>query len=186
MSKRRQNLRAELESWVPPSSAEALFRTRMIALCDSDAPMSRNQYEPGHFTASAFVLGPDQKTLLLIYHGKLHRWLQPGGHVEVEDADLAHAARREVQEECNLEADDLELLQEHPFDIDIHPIPARQDEPAHEHFDVRFLFRCSSMRARAGDEVLDLRYVPLDEIDKLESDASVMRAVHRLQQALEN
>ncbi len=97
---------------------------------------------------------------------------------------MLSAARREVQEECSLSAEDLELLLEQPFDIDIHQIPERKDEPAHEHFDLRFLFRCRSLDARAGDEVLDLRYVPLDKISELESDASVMRAVVRLQRLL--
>ena len=51
-------------------------------------PFARDHYQPGHFTASAFVLDPDEQAVLLIYHGKLKRWLQPGGHVEERDRDL--------------------------------------------------------------------------------------------------
>jgi len=182
MSDRSQQLCAELHRLAPPSDAEQSFKARMIELCDSAAPFSRQQFAPGHFTASAFVLSPDRQALLLIHHRKLQRWLQPGGHVEASDRDMVSAARREVQEECRLKAEDLELLMEQPFDIDIHRIPERKDEPAHEHFDLRFLFRCRHLDARPGDEVLDLRYVALDEINELESDASVMRAVARLQQ----
>ena len=55
----------------------------MLALCDNAGdPFSREHYVPGHFTASAFVLSPTRDMLLLVFHGKLHRWLQPGGHID--------------------------------------------------------------------------------------------------------
>jgi len=38
---------------------------------------SRSCYEPGHFTASAFVLSPDQSELLLINHAKLKLGFSP-------------------------------------------------------------------------------------------------------------
>ena len=162
------------------TSIEANYRKEMLALCQTSAPFSRAQFKPGHFTASAFVLSADRSSLLLIHHAKLHRWLQPGGHVEADDDSLVHAATREVMEECSLEASDLELMSNRPFDLDIHEIPARRDEPKHLHFDVRFLYRCLTDKARASDEVLDLAFVALDRINEQQSDQSVMRAVDRL------
>ena len=159
---------------------EADYRQAMLALCTTSAPFSRHQFQPGHFTASAFVLSADRSSLLLIHHAKLHRWLQPGGHVEPGDATLVDAATREVMEECLLGANDLELISSQPFDLDVHEIPARRDEPKHLHFDVRFLFRCLTDQAQASDEVLDLAYVPLDRINEHQSDQSVLRAVNRL------
>src|SRR5476649_814705 len=38
----------------------------------------------GHLTASGFVLDATRKRVLLLHHGKLRRWLQPGGHGEGE------------------------------------------------------------------------------------------------------
>ena len=163
------------------TSIEADYRQEMLALCRSSAPFSRAQFTPGHFTASAFVLSADRSSLLLIHHAKLHRWLQPGGHIEADDASLVDAATREVMEECSLKASDLELLSNRPFDLDIHEIPARRDEPTHLHFDVRFLFRCLTDKAQASDEVLDLAFVELGRINEHQSDQSVMRAVGRLQ-----
>lgn len=52
---------------------------------------------PQHFTASAFVLRPDRRVLLL-HHRKLWVWLYPGGHVEERETPDA-AAVREVLEE---------------------------------------------------------------------------------------
>jgi 8-oxo-dGTP pyrophosphatase MutT (NUDIX family) len=174
-------VKASLLDFEPASQTERSFKDRMLSLCATKAPFSRHQFEPGHFTASAFILSANYESLLLIHHAKLHRWLQPGGHVELADESLLAAATREAMEECSLKASDLELLSSEPFDLDIHRIPARKAEPEHEHFDVRFLFRCRTDRASAGDEVLDLAYVAFEHINAVESDPSVMRAVKRLQ-----
>ncbi|MBI5607975.1 MAG: NUDIX domain-containing protein [Deltaproteobacteria bacterium] len=158
----------------------------MLELLDRGTrSLDRDHYEPGHFTASAFVLSPDRSSLLLIYHGKLHRWLQPGGHFEPSDADLECAARREVAEETGLT--DLELLAL-PLDLDIHTIPARRDQPEHAHLDVRLLFRSRKIAVRAGDDANDCRWLPLAEFDDDAilglSDESVQRAVRTIRRHL--
>ncbi|MFT3926267.1 MAG: NUDIX hydrolase [Myxococcales bacterium] len=173
-------LRTELERYAAPSDAqERSHRERMLALCSSSGdPFSRDHFAPGHFTASAFVLSPDQSALLLIFHGKLHRWLQPGGHVDASDLDILGAARREVREEVGLS--DLPLARPGIFDLDIHAIPPLKADPTHEHFDVRFLFQASDLAFRAGSDAKAARWVPLTEISEETSDRSVMRAVEKL------
>ena len=178
---RRQALLDMLEMFRPFDDAEAVHRRRMLelAVLESD-PFSRHHFTPGHFTASSFVLAPDGLSILLIFHGKLHRWLQPGGHVDPEDTDLIAAARREVEEETGLR--DLSLANPGVFDIDIHPIPAfrGRGEPPHEHFDVRLLFRARGMECMAASDATAVRWFPLDEITPDVSDASVMRAIRKL------
>jgi 8-oxo-dGTP pyrophosphatase MutT (NUDIX family) len=176
---RREATSRLLSQFVPFDATETAHRDRMLALAAVEGdPFSRKHFEPGHFTASAFVLSPDASSLLLIYHSKLHRWLQPGGHVEADDADLFAAAAREVVEEVGIRAP--ARVGEGIFDLDIHPIPARKDEPLHEHFDVRFLFRATGLQLVAGSDASDARWVPIDEIDEALTDASVMRAVAKL------
>ena len=161
---------------------ELAFRERMLALSEiAGDPFDRGHFAPGHFTASAFVLSPDERSLLLILHGKLHRWLQPGGHVDPTDTDLLAAARREVREEVSIHA--LDAIGTGPFDLDIHDIPALKD-PAHAHFDVRFLFRARDLAFEAASDAKAARWVPLDEINAQISDRSVMRAVEKLQAKL--
>jgi 8-oxo-dGTP pyrophosphatase MutT (NUDIX family) len=167
-----------LSAAVPGDATEREHLTAMWELARLPSCCARDHWDPGHFTASAFVLSPDAQRLALVHHGKLKRWLQPGGHVEPSDADLLAAARREVGEEIGLV--DLELLAPAPFDLDVHVIPARGDQPEHRHFDVRFLFRSRSLALRAGSDALDARWVPLTEVHEHESDASVMRAVARI------
>ncbi len=54
------------------------------------------------------------------------------------DDSLAETARREAMEECGIV--ELALHTAAIFDLDVHEIPARGNEPAHFHFDLRFLF----------------------------------------------
>jgi len=172
-------LRALLVAHQPADAQERAHRDAMLALVEAgEAVLSRGHFEPGHFTASAFVLSPDRESVLLIHHSKLQRWLQPGGHIEPHDADVVAAALREVQEECGLS--DLAPLGDGLFDVDVHVIPARRDEPAHKHFDVRVALWSRSEAATVGDGVSDVAWVPLAEVTASRSDASVVRAVGKL------
>jgi 8-oxo-dGTP pyrophosphatase MutT (NUDIX family) len=182
---RQAHLRRLLEEFVPANEREQQHRARILQLIEGTAePFSREQYVPGHVTASAFVANSDKSALLLILHGKLQRWLQPGGHVEPEDRDVLESARREVLEEVGVST--LELASPGLFDVDVHPIPARPGQPAHEHFDVRFLFVTHERGAKAGSDAHDARWVPVTQLlDRAEgsvytSDESVMRAVRKL------
>jgi len=105
------------------SGDEASYR-RAVDLLDADQPSwHRSAFEPGHFTASGFVASPDGSSLLLIHHGKLDRWLQPGGHFEEIDASVEAAAKREVLEETGV--GNLTRIGSALVRIDAHPIPER-------------------------------------------------------------
>ena len=162
---------------VVPSSAEVV--RRMLSLLEQPgAAFSRSNVAPGHFTASAFVLCPERRRVLLIHHQKLGRWLQPGGHVEPTDETLLDAARREVAEETGIVAGP--LLGSGIFDVDIHSIPATSKDAAHLHFDVRYAFVTEGLELAASPEVLGARWVELDAVSRLTDEESVLRCVERL------
>jgi len=91
----------------------------------------------GHLTGSAWLVDAAGTRVLLTHHRKLDRWLQLGGHAD-GDVDLARVALREAEEESGLR--DL-VVEAEIFDLDRHEIPARGDEPAHWHYDVRHVVR---------------------------------------------
>ncbi|MDA3039233.1 MAG: NUDIX hydrolase [Actinomycetota bacterium] len=107
----------------------------MLAFIDQHEDALLRSCLAGHLTGSALVVDSSTGNVLLLHHAKLQRWLQPGGHAD-GDGDLGAVALREAIEETGLVG--LELV--HPaIDLDIHVIPARGDEPAHLHLDVRYL-----------------------------------------------
>ena len=178
---RATQLRQLLERYDIQSPEERSHHQAMLELLShSEDPFSRHQLNPGHFTASAFVLSPDQRQTLLILHAKLGKWLQPGGHIDPDDPDVLAAARRELQEETGLV--DLELAPQFPglFHIDIHTIPARPTEGDHAHYDLRFLFVAPTLDYHADSDALDAQWVSLERLGLLESDDSVHRAIARI------
>lgn len=54
-----------------------------------------------HFCVSVFVYDRQNKKFLLVHHKKMGIWVQPGGHVEIDESP-EEAAIREVYEETGL------------------------------------------------------------------------------------
>jgi 8-oxo-dGTP pyrophosphatase MutT (NUDIX family) len=134
------------EAFGVPDERHAILR-RQIG--NGDDIHSRRTF-PGHVTTSAFILDRAGRSILLIHHRSLGRWLQPGGHYEPPE-DLAGSALREAVEETGLHGlviDPWHALSGLPIDIDSHRIPARpeRNEPEHWHHDIRYV-----VRAEEGD-----------------------------------
>ena len=166
-----------LANAAPTTAVSPTVVERALELVRSGDSTDRDRFSPGHFTASGFVVSPDGSSLLLIHHRRLDRWLQPGGHIDPEDTSPIVAAAREVAEETGVVVKPIlpELI-----DFDIHSIPPRAPEPAHEHFDLRFAFRALTEALVAADEVHDAVWVPWKDLDTYAVDASVTRATAAL------
>lgn len=168
----QQHLIDLLQRYRPADIAERGHRLHALDFI-ARTPDCTSRHTPyGHVTASAWILSPDRHAVLLTHHRKLGRWLQLGGHVE-QDGSVQAAALREAREESGI--DDLRLLDEALFDLDVHLIPARKDEPDHFHFDFRFLLQAIGTDFRVGEESLDLAWVELDRLASGENDESIRR-----------
>ncbi len=179
----RRSLEKHLRFHRPADEKEAAYLERMKRLLAVPGdPFARDHFNPGHFTASSFVLSPDRGSVLLIFHGKLQLWLQPGGHFDPSDPGASEAARREVVEETGVAQMALGLPEGDLLDVDIHSIPAhpRRGEPEHEHFDVRFLFVSPSLDFVAGSDAQAARWVALEDVEDSGTDDSVRRAIRKL------
>ena len=159
------------------SAPVVTYRQRMIQLLDESGEAALTREHPNaHFTASAFIFNLRGDALAL-FHRKLKRWLQPGGHIEQMDQSPLDAAIREAREESSL--NDLQLIHKGPIDLDIHTIPSRPSEAEHEHFDIRFAFLTSSPGlAKLSNESSGLKWLGGDQLSGwMNKDESIRRPI---------
>lgn len=179
---RHERLLAELHRYDASDAAEERHRAAMIALLGAPDAFSRAHFQPGHFTASCYVID-DGGRLLLHHHRRLDRWLQMGGHVEGEETPEL-TALREGTEESGL--GDLTLAGDGIFDLDVHGIPGAKGEPDHDHFDVRYLARTASPHAITLDsaESNDLAWVTLERAAELMPGSESQRVLRKIERVL--
>jgi len=146
----------------------------------SPAPFCRDQFTPGHITTSGMVIAPDRSRILIVHHGRLDRWLLPGGHVESSDPTITEASRREVVEEtCALLTHDVIFA-----GADVHGIPAARGEPYHLHHDLLFTFRATSEELQVSEESHAVAWCSPEEFDRYGIPGNVRRAYARVLSAL--
>jgi 8-oxo-dGTP pyrophosphatase MutT (NUDIX family) len=168
-----------LRRHVPADEEEARDRDRILEfVLGHEHPFDRGIAE-GHLTGSAITVSADGSRVLLLHHRKLDRWLQPGGHGDPGETTGEEVALREALEETGLRGLRLHPAAPRPLDVDVHDIPARGREPAHEHLDLRYLVVAPDGGAIAPDlaELHDIRWVPWDEVDALGPDPGLCRAL---------
>ena len=160
----------------PPLHADAV---RVVSELPAEDPRSRTVKEaylgflaarpdamwrscvPGHLTASALVLDPSRRAVLLTLHPRVGMWLQLGGHCEEGDGTLLDAAAREAREESGIGSLSFDPS---PLALDVHPITCSLGI-ATRHFDVQFL----ALAPAGADPVksaesIDLRWFSWDDL----------------------
>jgi len=175
----REALAESLRRHVPADEEEARDRDRILAfVLRHERPLDRAILE-GHLTGSAVTVSADGSRVLLLHHRKLDRWLQPGGHGDLGETTGEAVALREAHEESGIEGLALHPTASRPLDVDVHDIPARGSEPAHQHLDLRYLVLAPEGASVSADlaEAHEIRWVPWDEVDALAPDHGLRRAL---------
>jgi len=168
----RLSLIHSLEKYVTPYPEESSFVPRFLQLLRQSGCFER-QHLPGHITGSAWIVNEDVTKVILVKHGSLRKWLQPGGHADGDENTL-NTAIREAREETGIS--DLSLVGGNWFDVDIHGIPKKEAFPAHEHYDVRFLFVADERNVLTiSDESTDLRWIDLKRLHEFNDERAVLR-----------
>ena len=182
------NLSELLQNHQPFDAHETAMVARLKAFLSDDGEhfgrdLAGNAPDWGHVTGSSWIVDESGDQVVLLFHGKLQKWVQPGGHCDGE-GDVLNVAMREAREETGL---DVRADSDAIFDIDAHEIPEYWNTPAHVHYDVRFLLRASSGQTPiVSDESGAVRWVSLDEARKLSGEASVARMIGKTRLKFEN
>lgn len=130
------------------------------------------------FTVSAFIVHADK--VLLLHHKKLNTWLQPGGHIELNE-DPETALWREILEETGLRKEELKIIEVSnkklpldtasrnkrlpiPFDLNVHPFG---DDPVHKHIDFCYLIASNTEEISQNiQESNELRWFTQQDIEE--------------------
>ena len=174
---KRQAILTLLTDYAANYPQEALVTNRFKDFVTNNPDCFERTLLTGHVTGSAWVVNEAGTHVLLTHHKKLNEWFQLGGHADGE-SDILKAAMIEVAEESGLEA--FEPISEAIFDIDIHAIPARGEEPEHYHYDVRFAVRATgSDEYIVSEESHDLSWVAIADIEEYTQEKSMLRMARK-------
>jgi len=169
---------AELKRYKAFDLKEREMVTKTIKYLDSTEDYLGKINPEGHITGSAWIVNQTRDKVLLTHHLKLNRWLQLGGHTELDES-VESSAYREGIEESGLEY--LTLVKEGIYDVDVHCIPERKNEVTHYHYDIRFLYEADDkIPLKISDESHDLKWVSVEEIDKYTEERSVLRMIEKM------
>lgn len=127
------------------------------------------------FTTSAFIMHPTEPKILLLHHKKLNSWLQPGGHVELNENPL-QALHHELEEETGLKPEDYEIIEpaDHPNPTGnntVLPLPFYFNEhhfisqSVHKHIDICYLAKAKTEQITSTpDGASAIGWLKLEEI----------------------
>lgn len=163
------------------AEAEDLRRMTRLAATAAD-PWSRSL--PLHFTASALVVHPETRRVLLRWHRKHELWLQVGGHGDPGETDPLLIALREAAEETGLT--DLEPWPDGSLrHVVMCHVRASGTEPEHEHADLRYILATADPGAVVPeDDRSPLRWLTFPEARALVGDNNLRGTLDRAEALL--
>lgn len=158
---------------------EAALLSEAVQLLSQGEGFASRRTFPMHVTAGALLVR-DNAEVLLVEHRAYGITLQPGGHVEPDDAALIDAAVRELAEETGVDPDAVFPVSQVPAYVEFGRVPARPNKQEPEHYHLDFGYAFTTSRADVGciqeSEVTGAAWYPLAKAQRLVGDR-IARAV---------
>lgn len=131
----------QIRAYCPENEQEAHDRQELLNWLSGCPDVFCRSCTAAHMTASAWVVSPDRKKVLMVYHNLYDSWSWMGGHADGE-TDLLAVARREVMEECGLT--NLRTLSDDIFSLEVLSVDGHikrgEYVSTHLHLNVTYLF----------------------------------------------
>lgn len=131
---------SELIDYRPWNRQEERDRAELLRRLQSGEELYSRSNASAHLTASAWVVSPDRKQVLMAYHDLYGSWAWLGGHAD-GDHDLLGVALREVREESGLT--DVRPLSDRIYSLEILTVDGHEKRgeyvSSHLHLNVTYL-----------------------------------------------
>ena len=156
-----------LNRYTPVNPQEARDRQQFFTLLQSGQELYTRENPVAHLTASSWVVSPDRKQVLLVYHNIYKSWSWMGGHAD-GDRDHCGVALRETGEESGLM--DLRLLTPEIFSLETLTVDGHIKRGAyvssHLHLNVTYLLEAdpSAQVHVKPVENSGVRWFPVEEV----------------------
>ena len=160
-------LKEEILAFVPQNRQEEKDKLELLRWLDSGLDVFSRSCGAAHFTASAWVVSPDRKQVLMAYHNLYDSWAWLGGHADGE-ADLQAVAAREAREESGIR--EVRPLTDMPVSLEILTVDGHEKKgkyvSSHLHLNLTYLFEADMDQALAvkPDENSGVAWIPVEEI----------------------
>ena len=130
----------DIENFVPLCPQEQRDKTGILRFLAGHPDAFDRENLTAHMTASAWVLSPDRRQVVMVYHNLYHSWSWTGGHAD-GDRDLLAVSMREVREESGLTA--VRPVSPHIYSLEILTVDGHEKRGAyvssHLHLNVTYL-----------------------------------------------
>lgn len=143
----REKLKEQIRRYNPVNEQEKLDKMTLLDLLNRPEDISIRENLTGHLTASAWVVSPERRLVLMAYHRLYDSWAWLGGHAD-GDWDLCRVAEKEAREESGIE--NLVLVSPEPVSLEILTVNGHEKKgeyvPSHLHMNLTYLFEADPMQ----------------------------------------
>lgn len=171
----------QIACYCPVNAQEEKDKQQLLAWLSSGIDLYSRDCAAAHLTASAWVVSPDRKQVLMAYHKIYNSWAWTGGHADGE-RDLCNVARREAMEESGIE--NLKLLDPGIFSLEILSVDGHEKRgqyvSTHLHLNVTYLFEAdpvAPLRCKP-DENTGVAWIPIDELPEKVSEPWFLERIY--------
>ena len=139
-----KQLIASVEAYIPYNDQETADKALLLQWLRSGKDILTRDNLTAHLTASAWVVSPDRKSVLMAYHNLYDSWAWLGGHAD-GDPDLRAVAAKEAMEESGISA--VRPLGDSIASLEILTVDGHEKKgkyvPSHLHLNVTYFFEAA-------------------------------------------